>query len=154
MTDNLRDSIWSASTANVSSSTRTDQTPAIRVLVVDDSPDSAESLAVLLQYLGYDVRTALDGLEALSTAEEFKPDLMLLDIGLPKLNGYEVAKRVRAQPYGAKMKIVALTGWGQDEDIRRSMEAGFDRHLVKPVNVADLRELMPQPSADHPHSDR
>jgi CheY-like chemotaxis protein len=113
-----------------------------RVLVVDDNLDSADSLAILLRFLGHEVRTAFDGLEAVNAALEFQPTIMLLDIGLPKLNGYEVARQVRAQPEGNRIKLIALTGWGQAEDMRRSREAGFDLHLVKPVSMADLRRLM------------
>ena len=113
-----------------------------RVLVVDDNRDSAASLAMLLELAGNETYTAHDGLEAVQAAESFRPDVVLLDIGLPKLNGRDAARRIREQPWGTNMVLVALTGWGQDEDRRRSKEAGFDYHLVKPVNYADLNKLL------------
>ncbi len=113
-----------------------------RVLVVDDNRDSAETLEMLLRIKANEVRTAHDGLEAVEVAEAFRPELVLLDIGLPKLNGYEVARRIREQPWGRAVTLVALTGWGQDEDRRRSMEAGFDHHVVKPVDFDALEKLL------------
>ncbi len=113
-----------------------------RILVVDDNPDSARSLGMLLKLLGNEIRTAGDGLEAIQAAEEFRPELILLDIGLPKLDGYEACRRIRQQPWSKPMTIVALTGWGQQEDRRRSQEAGFDHHLVKPVDLPTLRQLL------------
>ena len=114
----------------------------LRILVVDDNRDSAESLANLLELTGNEARSAYDGLEALEAAERFMPDLVLLDIGLPKLNGYEVARRIRELPRGKEMLLVALTGWGQDEARQKSREAGFDEHLVKPVDYAALMKLL------------
>lgn len=119
-------------------------TLADRVLVVDDNRDSAESLARLLQLSGSQVLTAHDGLEAVEQAAALQPDLILLDIGLPKLNGYEACRRIRQLPSGRDMIIVALTGWGQDEDRRKSEEAGFNAHLVKPVSLATLARLLPE----------
>ena len=116
-----------------------------RILVVDDSKDSADSLGLLLRLKGNDIRTAYDGLDAVEVAEMFHPDLVLLDIGLPKLNGYEVARRIRQQPWGRDMVLVALTGWGQDEDRRHSQEAGFNFHIVKPVELATLEGLLAEP---------
>ncbi|QEL17805.1 hybrid sensor histidine kinase/response regulator [Limnoglobus roseus] len=113
-----------------------------RILVVDDNKDSADSLGDLLGIMGNDIRTAHDGLEAVEVAEAFRPELVLLDIGLPKLNGYEVARRIRQQPWGRDMMLIALTGWGQDEDRRRSQEAGFNLHVVKPVELAALEKLL------------
>jgi CheY-like chemotaxis protein len=113
-----------------------------RILVVDDNHDAVESLAILLEMMGYDVRTAGDGLEAVEAARTFAPDVVLLDIGLPVLNGYEAAERIRGLDGGAAVVLVALTGWGQDEDRRRSREAGFDHHLVKPVDPDALDELL------------
>jgi PAS domain S-box-containing protein len=107
--------------------------PRRRILVVDDNQDSGESLALLLELDGYETHTARDGLEALAVAERVRPDTVLLDIGLPKLNGYEVARRLRALPWAKHVLLVAMTGWGQDEDRQRSREAGFDAHVVKPV---------------------
>jgi PAS domain S-box-containing protein len=105
-----------------------------RVLVVDDNVDAAESLAQLLQILGHDTRTAHEGEAGVEAAERFRPDLILLDIGMPRLNGYDAARRIRARPWGRSVVLVALTGWGQDDDRRRTAEAGFDHHLVKPVD--------------------
>ena len=123
-----------------------------RILVVDDNKDSADSLGMLLRLGGNDTRTAYDGLEAVDVAETFRPDLVLLDIGLPKLNGYEVARRIRQQPWGRNATLVALTGWGQDEDRRRSQEAGFDLHLVKPVELEALEKLLAKLEAATDHS--
>ena len=102
----------------------------------------ADSLAMLLRLMGNETRTAYDGQEAVDAAEEFRPDVVLLDIGLPKLNGYEACRRIREQPWGASAVIIALTGWGQEEDRRKSEEAGFDHHLVKPVEPQDLMKLL------------
>ena len=106
-----------------------------RILVVDDNRISADSLARLLQLTGNETHTAYDGLEAVQAAKTLRPDVVLLDIGLPKLNGYEAARKIRGQPWGKKMVLVALTGWGQDEDRRKSREAGFNGHIVKPVEL-------------------
>jgi CheY-like chemotaxis protein len=112
-------------------------------LVVDDNKDSAESLATLLQLIGHEVHTAHDGLEAVDTAAKVEPDVILLDIGLPRLNGYEAARRIRQQRReGSALKLVALSGWGQEEDRRRSEAAGFDAHLVKPVDLDALFNLL------------
>jgi signal transduction histidine kinase len=112
-----------------------------RILVVDDNQDAADSLAILLDTMGHDVRTAYDGLSAVGTADVFQPSVVLLDIGLPKLNGYEVARRIRDQR-GRDVTLIALTGWGQDDDRRRSKDAGFDHHLTKPVELGALYELL------------
>ncbi len=108
--------------------------------MVDDNRDAATSLIMMLSLLGHDTRMAHDGGEAVELAEEFRPDLVLLDIGLPKLNGYDACRRIRQEPWGQGMVIVAATGWGQEEDRRRSREAGFDHHMVKPVDLAALFE--------------
>jgi PAS domain S-box-containing protein len=113
-----------------------------RILIVDDNLDGAESLAMLLEEVGQETCEAHDGLQAIDAAERLRPDAILLDIGLPKLNGYEVCRRIRQRPWGAKVMIVALTGWGQDEDRQRSVEAGFDTHLVKPVDFELLMKLL------------
>ena len=113
-----------------------------RILVVDDNRDAAQSLARLLELDGNVTLTAFDGYEALSAAEQFNPDIVLLDIGLPGLNGYEIARKIRQQPWGREVVLVALTGWGKDEDRRRSSEAGFNSHLVKPVEFAKLLTLL------------
>jgi PAS domain S-box-containing protein len=112
-----------------------------RILVVDDNQDTAASLVMLLQQDANEIRAAYDGPEAIQTAQQFRPDVVLLDIGLPNLNGYDVARHIRAQPWGRNMLLVALTGWGQGEDRRKSKEAGFDYHLVKPVKYGSLVEL-------------
>ena len=113
-----------------------------RILVVDDNLDAAESLAMLLTITGNETLTAHDGLEALDVAAAFRPDVMFLDIGMPKLNGYEVGRRIRQQAWGKDIVLIALTGWGQEEDKRRSLEAGLDFHLVKPVLPAALEKLL------------
>jgi PAS domain S-box-containing protein len=113
-----------------------------RILVVDDNHDSAMSLGMMLKLMGNEIQTAHDGLAAVENAEKFRPDMILLDIGLPKLNGYDACRRVRQQPWSKGMVIVALTGWGQEEDRRRSQEAGFDHHLVKPVEIMALQQLL------------
>ncbi|MDQ3038562.1 MAG: PAS domain-containing protein [Pseudomonadota bacterium] len=105
-----------------------------RILVVDDNRDGADSLSEMLKMMGNDTRTAYDGQEGVDLAAEFRPDVMLLDIGLPKLNGYEACRRIREQSWGKDVVMIAVTGWGQDEDRRRSRDAGFDLHLVKPVD--------------------
>ena len=97
---------------------------------------------MLLRLKGNDIRTAYDGLEAVEAAETFRPALVLLDIGLPKLNGYDVARRIRQQPWGRDVILIALTGWGQDEDRRLSQEAGFNFHIVKPVDFTALEKLL------------
>jgi CheY-like chemotaxis protein len=113
-----------------------------RILVVDDNRDAASSLALLLEITGNETNTAHDGAAALEAAESRRPDVVLLDIGLPTLNGYEVARRIRKQPWGKEMLLIALTGWGQEEDRRQSREAGFDGHLVKPVEYLELVSLL------------
>lgn len=119
-----------------------------RILVVDDNRDSATTLGMLLQLRGNTVRTAYDGLEAVEVAEAFSPEVLLLDLGLPKLNGYDVARRIRQQVWGRDMILVAVTGWGQEDDRRRAKEAGFDFHVVKPVELAALDELLEGSIAD------
>jgi CheY-like chemotaxis protein len=112
------------------------------ILVVDDNRDAASSLAVLLKNSGNQTYLAHDGLAAVEAAKRLKPDVVLLDIGLPKMNGYDVCRAIRHEPWGKKMVIVALTGWGQEDDRRRSSETGFDAHLVKPVEYAELSNLL------------
>jgi signal transduction histidine kinase len=113
-----------------------------RVLVVDDHADGATSMCRLLRVLGYDARQASDGLAGLDAAAEFRPDVALLDIAMPRLSGYEVARRLRAEPWGKRMLLIAVTGWGQDGDKQRAADAGFDCHLTKPVAVADLTRAL------------
>ena len=114
----------------------------LHVLVVDDNKDSAESLSLLLQLLGNNVSSAYDGEQALEMAKELKPDVVLLDIGLPKLNGYDVAKQIRLESWGRSPILIAITGWGQAEDKALSRDAGFDHHLVKPVDPDALLKLI------------
>ena len=116
--------------------------PTCRVLVADDNQDSADGLGTLLELKGYEVETAHDGLEAVDAAAAFQPDVALLDIGMPGLNGYEAARRIREQPWGEAMVLIAVTGWGQDDDKQRAKEAGFDHHLTKPIDTADLEKLL------------
>ena len=116
--------------------------PARRILVVDDNQDAAATLAMLLAMNGHETHTAHDGIEAVNATEAFRPDVVLLDIGLPKLNGYEAAQRIRGAPWGKSMMLIALTGWGQVEDRQKSIAAGFDAHLVKPVDHAALAKLL------------
>jgi PAS domain S-box-containing protein len=116
--------------------------PGRRVLVVDDSRDGAESLALMLRLLGNEVRTAHDGLEAVETARTFRPEVILMDVGMPRLNGLDATRRIREEPWGREVKIIALTGWGQEGDRTSSREAGCDGHLVKPVDLADLRAAL------------
>jgi signal transduction histidine kinase len=113
-----------------------------RILVADDNSDALESLTILLELGGHEVFSAANGALALESAERNLPEVALLDIGMPKLDGYEVARRIRAQPWGRRITLVALTGWGQDSDRRRSGEAGFDSHLVKPLDLDKLMELL------------
>ena len=117
-------------------------TKRLRILVVDDNEDSARTMAMLLQHIGNEAFTAFDGVTALEAAERLRPDLAILDIGLPGLNGYEVATKIRATEWGQAVKLIALTGWGQDEHRARSADAGFDAHLVKPAEFAELRKLV------------
>lgn len=121
-----------------------------RILVVDDNRDSAESLALVLGIMGNETQTAHDGLDALRVAEAFRPDVILLDIGMPKLNGYDAARRLRQEAWGKGIALVALTGWGQEEDRRRSQDAGFNFHLVKPVEPAALERLLAELQAPAP----
>lgn len=121
------------------------ESPPQRILIADDNEDAAASLAMILQMQGHETRTAKDGADALEAASQFQPDVVLLDIGMPKLNGYETARRLRSDPGGKQILLVALTGWGQESDRLRSSAAGFDAHLVKPVRVDQIERLL----ADH-----
>jgi len=117
-----------------------------RVLVVDDNLDTAESSSLLLEIEGYDVRVAHNGPKAIEIARVFAPDIVLLDIGLPGMDGYAVARALRAAPELARCRLIAVSGYGQAEDRHRSREAGFDRHLVKPVEADVLREVLAEAS--------
>jgi PAS domain S-box-containing protein len=122
-----------------------------RILVVDDHEDSAKIMAIMLKKMGNEPRTAFNGAEAIEVAEVFRPDLIFLDIGMPKLNGYDAARRIREQPWGRDILLVALTGWGQEEDKRRSREAGFNFHLIKPIEPGALKKLLADlDTAQHP----
>jgi CheY-like chemotaxis protein len=113
-----------------------------RILVVDDNEDSAESLTLLLRLQGHLVESAHDGRHALEAAEQFRPDVILLDLGMPGMSGYEVCQEIRKQPWGGKMLLLAQTGWGQDQDRQRTKDAGFDGHLTKPIDHARLEEIL------------
>jgi CheY-like chemotaxis protein len=116
--------------------------PPLRVLIVEDCEDAAASLALLLRLDGHEVHVAGNGGMALRVAQDWPPDVVLLDIGLPGLDGYEVAKRLRARAAGMKPLLIAITGYGRDEDRRRSAEAGIDLHLLKPADPAGLRQML------------
>jgi CheY-like chemotaxis protein len=111
-------------------------------LIVDDLKDSADSLAMLLGLLGHEVHTAYDGAEGVAAAERFRPDVVLLDLGMPKLNGYDACRCIREQPWGKDMFLIAVSGWGQESDRRRAEEARFNRHLLKPVDPAELMKVI------------
>ena len=113
-----------------------------RILVADDNHDAADSLAMILEMSGHDVRVVHDGRAALSLAETFRPDAVLLDIGMLALNGYDVARALRQKPWGAGITLIALTGWGQDSDRQRAIDAGFDRHLTKPIDPDALQAIL------------
>jgi CheY-like chemotaxis protein len=112
------------------------------IIVVDDNRDSAESLAMLLEISGNKAFMAHDGVEAIEAIKKHRPDVVLLDIGLPRMDGHEVCRYVREQPWGKNIVVIALTGWGQEDDRRKSEEAGFNGHLVKPVDYDKLLELL------------
>jgi signal transduction histidine kinase len=113
-----------------------------RIVVADDNRDAVESLAMLLEFDGHDVLSARDGEEAFEVAAAARPEVMLLDVGMPKMNGYELAKRIRAEPWGSQVKLIAITGWGQEEDVRKAKAAGFDHHLTKPINHDEVQALL------------
>ena len=116
--------------------------PSLRMLIVDDNRDAADSLAMLLRTTGNEIRTAYDGLEALQVASEFRPEVVLLDIGLPNIDGHEVAQRLRREPWGQRVCLIAITGWSDESDRARSRAAGFDHHLVKPLDTTHLAQLL------------
>ena len=120
--------------------------PVRRILIADDNADAAELLEMWLKMSGHEVRSTQDGEAALRLAADMRPDVLLLDIGMPKLNGYDVARRIRQQPWGRHALLIALTGWGQEEDVRRSREAGFDHHVTKPVEPSAIDELIARSS--------
>jgi CheY-like chemotaxis protein len=122
----------------------------LRILVADDNRDVVDSLSLLLELTGYRVYRAYDGLQAVEAAERCRPDLVLLDLGMPNLDGYEACRRIRRQPWGRDLPIVALTGWGQEEHLVRSKAAGFTNHLVKPVDHGDLLRLLAEQQPARP----
>jgi CheY-like chemotaxis protein len=123
-----------------------------RILVVDDNTDAAQSLALLLELAGHDVRVAHDGVETLAVASEFEPEVVLLDLGMPKMDGYETARRLRNESWGQQVMLVALTGWGQQRDRERTAEAGFDLHLVKPIAEFELFQAIGTRLSDKPNA--
>ena len=133
-----------AETAETPARNRQSAVPAAprRILVVDDSRDAASGLASLLGLMGNDTRAAYGGVEALEVGAAFRPHVVVLDIGMPKLNGYEAARRIRQEPWGKDVVLVALTGWGQEEDRRRAREAGFQLHVVKPATPASIEKML------------
>lgn len=135
-------SVGAASEVGTDGAVASSATAARKILVVDDNKDAASSLGMMLRLLGNEVRLAHDGMEAVETAGAYRPELILMDIGMPRLNGYEATRRIREQPWAAGVRIIALTGWGQDEDQRRSREAGCDAHLVKPIDPAALQGVL------------
>ncbi|QJW84413.1 response regulator [Ramlibacter terrae] len=114
----------------------------MRIPVADDNQDAAETLSMLLQVMGHEVRCVHDGEAAVDMLREFDAELVLLDIGMPKLNGYETCRAMRAASDGAARTIVAVTGWGQPKDLQLSSDAGFDRHIVKPIGLDAINELI------------
>jgi CheY-like chemotaxis protein len=123
----------------------------LRILIAEDNRDSADSLKTLLQALGYDTQVAYDGESAVHAAAALRPEVIIMDIGLPGINGYDAARRIRAQNPGMQVLIVALTGWGQEADRQRSAAAGIDHHLVKPLDLAGLQRILEslrKPGAD------
>ncbi len=114
----------------------------VRVLVVDDNADAADSVALFLRLEGHETTTALDGLQAIDLCRSFKPDVAVIDIGLPGLSGYDVAQRLRATPEGARMLLIALTGYGQKEDQQQAKQAGFDHHFTKPTNPEEIHRVI------------
>lgn len=114
----------------------------LRILIVDDNRDGADSMSQMLEIMGNYTRTAYDRQQGVDMAEEYQPDVILFDIGMPKLNGYDACRLIREQPWGKGVVLVAVTGWGQDKDRRRSREAGFDHHLVKPVDPQALMAIL------------
>jgi two-component system, sensor histidine kinase len=113
-----------------------------KVLIADDNVDSAESWAAMLQMEGLETRVVFAGADAVRAAAEFMPDVVLLDIGMPELNGYEVARRLRTKPIESRALLIAITGWGQPQDRQAALEAGFDAHLTKPVQLTQILELI------------
>jgi CheY-like chemotaxis protein len=130
------------------------QVPALRILVADDNVDAATALSLQLELRGHEVRTVYDGTQAIECAQAFQPHVALLDLGMPKMDGYETAQRFRGEAWGAATTLIALTGWGQPRDRQRSALAGFDLHLVKPVGEVELFRALASHDADAPAAKR
>lgn len=125
----------------------------MKVLVVDDNVDAALTLSMLIEMVGHEVRTAFDGLEALDVAARFLPEAVLLDLGMPRMDGLQACRRLRAEPWGAPMAVIAVTGWGNEADRLNTLEAGFDQHLVKPVEPDIILALLDRlASGAHPRA--
>jgi CheY-like chemotaxis protein len=137
----LREKLYTTEVKTATAS-KSPRSASLRILVVDDNLDSADTLALLLQSSGHNVRIANEADTALETADTFKPQVIVLDIGLPKMDGYQVAQRLRQQPQLENPFLIALTGYGQDEDRQRSKQAGFNYHFVKPVDPQGLQSLI------------
>jgi CheY-like chemotaxis protein len=138
-----------AAEANASTTEKPEQPGARRsVLVVDDNRDAADTLAILLDMDGYDTSVAHSGKDALEHVHRQRPDAVILDIGMPDLNGYEVARRIRAEPEGRGVFLLAITGWGHPDDVARAKAAGFDEHLTKPVDADNVVRLLGKYLAD------
>ncbi|MBA3456842.1 MAG: response regulator [Deltaproteobacteria bacterium] len=114
----------------------------LRILIIDDHPDTAETIAMLLEAMGHDARVACTGTEGLDLVDRFRPDLVILDIGLPDISGYEVARGIRSRPLGSFVYLVAATGWGAPEDRVRALAAGFDQHQLKPLDLRKLQGMI------------
>ncbi|CAL8472702.1 response regulator [Caballeronia novacaledonica] len=121
--------------------------PGRRILLVDDSDDAALAMSMLLEALGHEVRTEHDGPRALASIDDFKPDVVVLDIGLPGMSGFDVAREMRKREATRSVLLLALTGWGSEADRQSALDAGFDHHLTKPVDVTDLEALLARPRA-------
>jgi CheY-like chemotaxis protein len=119
-----------------------DKRSALRILVVDDNRDVATTMVLLLQRSGRSAQAAFDGEGALRIGAQFRPHLVLMDIGMPLQNGYETCKQMRAEPWGQRARIVAISGWGQEQDRERSKQAGFDEHMVKPIDGQNIQRLL------------
>jgi DNA-binding response OmpR family regulator len=126
------------------------ETARVRVLIVDDDADFKRALATLLDMMGYEVRTAQDGLHGLDTIEAFRPQCAVLDVDLPGVDGVEIARRLRRQPWGRDIVLIAMTGWSRNEDRAAAMLAGFDHFLAKPVNLDELFALLPDAEPPRP----
>jgi CheY-like chemotaxis protein len=116
----------------------------LRILAVDDNEDAVVMLAKLLRYYGHDARCCTSGAQALKMGHDFEPDAVVLDLGMPGMDGFETAERLKQQSWGKSVFLIALTGWGRDDDVRRTLAAGFDEHLVKPLEIDRLIDLLAQ----------